>query len=96
MRFMAKTASERFGPIAQAFGLVFDAASARTVALECADRMAHFIAQFGLPQRLGDVQVPRAEIREVAGLVHAIMERAHGSDLSISREQVESVLVAAY
>ena len=96
MRFMARTAPERFGPIARAFGLVFDAANATTVALECADRMAHFVAQFDLPHRLGDVHVPRAEIGEVAGIVHAIMERAHGSDMSISREQVESVLVAAY
>jgi alcohol dehydrogenase len=96
MRLMAKTAPERFGLIAQAFGFVFAEADARKAALECADRMAHFIAQFDLPQRLGEVHVPRAEIREVAGLVHAILERAHGNDMSISREQVESVLVAAY
>ena len=96
MRFMAEAAPERFGPIARAFGIVFETAKAREAALECADRMAQFITQFNLPQRLRDVNVPQAEIREVAGVVHDILERAHGGDGSIGREQVESVLAAAY
>jgi alcohol dehydrogenase class IV len=96
MRLMATVAPERFGPIAQGFGIPFEAADVRPAALECADRMARFIAQFELPQRLRDVQVPRQEIPEVADLVHDILESAHVGDRPISREQVESVLTGAY
>ncbi len=49
-------------------------------ALECADRMSRFIAQFDLPQRLRDVRVPQEEVREVADLVHDILDSAHVSD----------------
>ena len=96
MRFMAATAPDRFGPIAEGFGIPFEAANAGAAALECADRMSRFIAQFELPQRLRDVRVPQQEIREVADLVHDILDSAHGSDRPISREQVESVLAGAY
>jgi hypothetical protein len=57
--------------------------------------MARFIAQFSLPQSLRDVQVPRGEIHDVADLVHGVLDRAHPNG-TVSREQVESVLIAAY
>jgi maleylacetate reductase len=95
MRLMASVAPERFGPIARAFDVPFEAAHADASARECADRMSHFIAQFSLPQRLRDVQVPREEIHDVANLVHGILDRAHPNG-TVSREQVESVLAAAY
>ncbi len=96
MRFMASTAPQRFGPIAGAFNVPFDAAYSEDAARECADRMSRFIAQFELPQRLRDVRVPREEIAVVAKLVHDIFERAHVGGVTITREQVESVLTAAY
>jgi alcohol dehydrogenase len=96
MRLMASTAPQRFGPIARAFKVPFDADHSADAACECADRMSRFIAQFELPQRLRDVRVPREEIAAVATLVHDIFERAHAGGLTISREQVESVLTAAY
>ena len=96
MRYMAMKAPERFGPIAQAFGVSFSVESATVAALECADRMTRFIAQFELPQRLRDVQVPAEEIREVAGLISGILESAHGSESPATNEQVESLLTAAY
>ena len=96
MRFMAREAPERFGSIARAFNVPFDRATAPTAALECADRMAHFISQFGLPQRLRDVQVPREQIGEVAGVVHGILDSAPGTERPFSREQVESLLTGAY
>ena len=96
MRFMAAAAPGRFGPIAQAFGVSFDPAHAETAALECADRMSRFIAQFRLPQRLRDVMVPMEEIREVAHLVHDILDSAQVSDRPVTREQLASVLTAAY
>ncbi len=96
MRYMATRAPERFGSIAQAFGLPFDVANAKNVALESADRMTRFIGQFALPQRLRDVHVPLEEIREVAGLVHDILDSAQASDRPASSEQLASMLTAAY
>jgi alcohol dehydrogenase len=96
MRYMAMKAPERFGPIAQALGVSFSPETATFAALECADRMTRFIAQFELPQRLRDVQVPAEEIREVAGLISGILESAHGSESPATNEQVESLLTAAY
>jgi len=96
MRYMAAKAPERFGPISQAFGVSFDVANAKHAALESADRMTRFIAQFQLPQRLRDVHVPREEIREVAGLVHDILDGAQASDDPPSSEQLASMLTAAY
>jgi len=96
MRFMAAQAPERFGPIASAFDVTFDDATARTAALECADRMARFIAELGLPQRLRDVHVPREDIGAVADLVHEILDSARVSGRPISREQVHSLLTSSY
>jgi len=96
MRYMAVKAPERFGPISQAFGVSFDGANAKHAALESADRMTRFIAPFQLPQRLRDVQVPLEEIREVAGLVHDILDGAQASDHPPSSEQLASMLTAAY
>ena len=95
MRLMASVAPERFRPIARAFDVPFDAEHAGDAALECADLMARYIAQFELPQRLRDVHVPREEIDDVAHLVHGNLMSAHVSG-TVSREQVESVLTAAY
>jgi len=96
MRFMATRVPERFAPIAQAFGLSFDSGRATSVALECADRMAGFIGQFELPQRLRDVQVPSEEIPEVARLVSGILESAHPDESPATSAQVASLLTAAY
>jgi alcohol dehydrogenase class IV len=96
MRFMAAGAAERFGPIARSFGIAFDATNPKAAALECADAMTRFIAQFGLPQRLRDVHVPLSDVREAAALVHGILESAHVTARPISRQHVEAVLTAAY
>jgi hypothetical protein len=42
------------------------------------------------------VQVPQDEIHEVANLVHGILDTAHVNGGTVSRDQVESVLTAAY
>jgi alcohol dehydrogenase class IV len=96
MRFMATQAPDRFQPIAAAFGLRFDPANATAVALECGDRMTRFIAQFELPQRLRDVQVPPEEIRDVAKVVYDILEGAQASEHPSSAEHLASLLTAAY
>jgi alcohol dehydrogenase len=96
MRFMADLAPDRFGPIAEAFHVAFDAANPRPAATACADRMAAFIAQFDLPSRLRDAHVPREELDDVIGTVHEAMSRAHVVDRPVSREELAAVLAAAY
>jgi alcohol dehydrogenase len=96
MRVMAGVAPERFGAIAKAFDTSFDGENPRATALVCADQMALFISRLQLPQRLRDVQVPREEIAEVAGLVHDILRTAPISERRVSRQQVEAVLNDAY
>jgi len=96
MRFMAGLAPERFAPIAAACGLPFDAANPTTAALACADRIAAFVGQLGLPARLRDVGVPSAEIADVAAVVHGIMEDAGIVGRPVAVEEVESLLRQAF
>jgi alcohol dehydrogenase class IV len=46
-------APQRFGPIAQGFGVPFDSANPKSAALECAERTAEFIAKFNVPAAWG-------------------------------------------
>jgi maleylacetate reductase len=96
MRFMADLAPERFRPIAEGFGVAFDAAEPRRAALACADRAAAFIAQFDVPQRLRDVGVPRDELGEVAAIVHDVMDAAHVVDRLITKDDIVTLLTNAY
>lgn len=96
MRFMADLAPERFKPIAEGFGVAFDASEPRRAALACADRAAAFIAQFELPQRLRDVGVPRDGLAEVAGIVHDVMDAAHVVDRGVTKDDIGALLSNAY
>ena len=96
MRFMAGIAPDRFGPIAEGFGIRFDAANPRPSALECADRTAKFIAQFEVPTRLRDVSVPREELGRIAGAILAELGRSNALGRPITAEEVNSLLDAAY
>jgi alcohol dehydrogenase len=96
MRFMADIAPQRFGPIAEGFGVRFDPANAKAAALECADRTARFIAQFDVPHSLKEARVPRAEISQIAGTVLDEVERAKVVDRAVTREEIVSLLEEAY
>ena len=96
MRFMAGIAPERFGPIAQGFGLRFDTANPKPAALECADRAAKFIAQFEVPMRLRDVGAPHEEIGRIAGAVLAELGRSNVVGRPITNEELIALLEAAY
>jgi alcohol dehydrogenase class IV len=96
MRFMVDIAPERFGPIAEGLGVRFDPDNARTSALECADRVAQFIAQFDVPHTLKDAGVPRGEIHQIAGTVLDEVERSKVVDRPVTREEIVSLLEAAY
>jgi alcohol dehydrogenase class IV len=96
MRFMANIAPERFGAIAEGFGVRFDPDNPRLAALECADRTAKFIGQFEVPTRLRDVNVPHEELSRVAGTVLAELERARSVGANVTVESLVTLLEAAY
>ena len=96
MRFMAEVAADRFGPIAEGFGVRFDARSPRSAAVECADRAAKFIGKFEVPTRLRDVGVPREEISRIAGTVLEEVKRANTVGADVTLEQLIAILDAAY
>jgi alcohol dehydrogenase class IV len=96
MRFMARVAPERFGPIAAGLGLAFDLATAAADAAACAERMAAFIAQFDVPRRLGDAGVPAGEATEIATVVHESMERAQVIGRPLALDELRQMLLDAY
>jgi len=96
MRFMAEIAADRFGPIADGFGIRFDRANPRSAALECADRTAQFIKKFEVPTRLRDVGVPREEISRIAGTVLEEVKRSNTVGAEVTLEQLVAILDSAY
>ena len=71
MRFMAGIAAQRFGPVAEGFGIPFDPENPKPAALACADRTEEFIAQFDVPKTLKEAGVPRDGDRGDRGADHA-------------------------
>src|SRR5262249_38669726 len=69
MRFMAGLAPQRFGPIAEGYGIPFDPANPKASALKCADRTAEFIGRLNVPSRLRDVNVPEEDVKGIADTV---------------------------
>ena len=96
MRFMARLAPERFAAIAAACGVPFEPAAPEAGALACAGRLASFISALGVPTRLRDVGVPQAEIAQVAGVVHAMMEDAGVIGRPVAVAELEGLLREAY
>src|SRR5277367_1247469 len=96
MRFMAEVAADRFEPIADGFGVRFDARNPRSSAMECADRAAKFIGKFEVPTRLRDAGVPREEISRIAGTVLEEVKRANTVGVEVTLEQIAGILDAAY
>ncbi len=73
MRFMAGIAPQRFGPVAEGFGIPFDPEDPKPAALACADRTEAFIAQFDVPKTLKQAGVPHDEIGQiVAPIAHEL------------------------
>ena len=96
MRFMAGLAPERFGPIAQGFGVPFDARNPKPGALACADRTAEFIAGFDVPRTLEAAGVPRAEIGQITGTVVHELERSGVVDRPVTQQEILALLELAY
>lgn len=96
MRFMAEVAPERFGPIADGFGIDFDPGHPRAAARACADVAEAFIARLELPTRLRDVGVPREELPAVVEVVGRALEAARAVDRPVSAEELHALLAGAY
>jgi alcohol dehydrogenase class IV len=96
MRFMADLAAERFGPIAEGFGIPFDPANPKRAALACADRTAEFIAQFDVPRTLKAAGVPHEEIGEIVDPITHELEKMGVTDRPLTRAEVLGLLEASY
>jgi len=96
MRYMADRAPERFGPVAEGFGIAFEVGDPGPAAADSADRTARLIAGLGLPTRLRDFDVPVAELEGVAGTVLKEVERSGTVGAEVAREDLVSLLEAAW
>jgi alcohol dehydrogenase class IV len=96
MRFMAELAANRFGPIAEGFGIPFDPHNPKPGALACADRTAEFIARFDVPRTLKAAGVPREEIGQIVDPITHELEKMGVTDRPLTRGEVLALLEASY
>jgi alcohol dehydrogenase len=96
MRFMAEIAPERFGSIAEGYGIPFDRSNPKPAALKCADRTAEFIGQFDVPKRLRDAGVPHEEIGSIVGPITHELEHMGVVDRPMTEQEVLALLEACY
>jgi maleylacetate reductase len=96
MRFMADLAAERFGPVAEGFGIPFDRTNPKKVALACSNRTAEFIAQFDVPRTLKAAGVPHAEIAEIVGPITQELAHMDVVDRPLTGQEVLALLEASY
>lgn len=96
MRFMAEIAAERFGPVAEGYGIPFDRAIPKPAALKCADRTEEFIAQFDVPKRLRDAGVPHGEIGSIVGPITHELAHMGVVDRPMTEQEVQALLEACY
>ncbi len=96
MRFMAEIAAERFGPVAEGYGIPFDRSNPKPAALKCADRTEQFIAQFDVPKRLRDAGVPRDEIGSIVGPITHELAHMGVVDRPMTEQEVQALLEACY
>ena len=96
MRFMAGIAPERFGPVAEGYGIPFDRSDPKPAALKCADRTEEFIAQFDVPKRLRDAGVPREEIGSIVGPITHELAHMGVVDRPLTEQEVLALLESCY
>jgi alcohol dehydrogenase class IV len=96
MRFMADIAADRFGPVAEGFGVPFDPANPKPAALACADRTAEFIAQFDVPHTLGAAGVPHEEIGQIVAPIAHELDHMGVVDRPVTEQEILALLEAGY
>ena len=96
MRVMADIAPERFGPVAEGFGIPFHLADPKPAAMACADRTAAFIAQFDVPKSLSAAGVPRDQIGEIVKPIKHELDHMNVVDRPLSEHEILTLLEACY
>jgi alcohol dehydrogenase len=96
MRFMARVAPQRFGPVAEGFGIAFDPAYPTPAALACADRTEQFIRQFDVPKTLREAKVPRQEIGQIVGPILHALAHQEVVDRPVTEAEVLALLESCY
>jgi alcohol dehydrogenase len=96
MRFMTDIAADRFGPVAEGFGVPFDPANPKPAALACADRTAEFIAQFDVPRTLGAARVPHEEIGQIVAPIAHELDHMGVVDRPVTEQEILALLEACY
>ena len=96
MRFMANVAPQRFGPVAEGFGIPFDTVNPKPAALACADRTEKFIAQFDVPKTLREAKVPRAEIGQIVAPIAHELEHNGVVDRPVTEQEILALLESCY
>jgi alcohol dehydrogenase class IV len=96
MRVMAEIAPERFGPVAEGYGIPFDSANPKPAAMACADRTAEFIGQFDVPRTLSAAGVPRGEIGQIVGPIKHELDHLNVVDRPLSEHEILALLEACY
>jgi alcohol dehydrogenase class IV len=96
MRFMAQAAPQRFEAIAEGFEVPFDPADPRPAARQCAERAAEFIRELGVPTRLGEAGVPRAELGQIVEPVLGEINGARTLENPVTAKDMTALLEAAY
>jgi maleylacetate reductase len=96
MRFMAGIAPQRFGPVAEGFGIEFDPENPKSAALACADRTEQFIAQFDVPKTLKEAGVPREELKDIVAPITHELEHNGVVDRPLSEAEVLALLESCY
>ena len=96
MRFMAGIAPQRFGPVAEGFGIPFDPENPKAAALACADRTEEFIAEFDVPKTLKEAGVPRDEIGQIVGPITRELGHMGVVDRPLTEAEVLALLESCY
>jgi maleylacetate reductase len=96
MRFMASIAAQRFGPVAEGFGIPFDPGNPKPAALVCADRTEQFIAQFDVPKTLKAAGVPHGELSQIVGPIKHELEHMGVVDRPLTEAEVLALLESCY
>ncbi|HWU06171.1 MAG TPA: iron-containing alcohol dehydrogenase [Streptomyces sp.] len=96
MRFMAEVAPERFGPIARALDVPYDAAAPHQAATACAERVRQFISAFDLPTSLEEVGANQQDLPRVAEQTREELAGFDAVDRPVSADELLALLRAAF
>jgi alcohol dehydrogenase len=95
MRFMAEVAAQRFGLLADVLG-VDSSLNERDRAYACADHVEQFITGLGLPTRLREFNVDKAELNDVVPALYDQMSLAGTIGRPVTMDEMRGVVHACW